>query len=52
VAEPNATYGPGIHEVDAETYHSDPVEVPSLSASIAKLLVNSTPLHAWARTRG
>jgi hypothetical protein len=41
-------YGPGVHEITADAYHSDPTEVPSLSASIAKILVNSTPMHAKA----
>jgi hypothetical protein len=31
----------------AADYHSDPCEVPSLSASIAHLLVSKSPLHAW-----
>jgi len=39
---------PGIHTMSAERYHADPCEQPSLSASIAHLLVNQTPLHAWA----
>lgn len=38
---------PGIHTMPAERYHSDPCEQPSLSASLAHLLVNQTPLHAW-----
>jgi hypothetical protein len=39
---------PGIHSLPAESYHDDPCDRPSLSASIAHLLVNQTPLHAWA----
>jgi len=39
---------PGIHTMSAERYHADPCEQPSLSASIAHLLVNQTPLHAWS----
>lgn len=39
--------GQGIHEIRAEDYHADPCERPSLSASIAALLVNRSPLHAW-----
>lgn len=38
---------PGIYDVDAETYHSDPVETPSLSCSIARMLVRQTPAHAY-----
>jgi hypothetical protein len=37
----------GIFEMDAETYHKDPCRVPSLSASIGKLLVLESPLDAW-----
>lgn len=40
--------GPGVHQIAAETYHTDPCATPSLSASIAKILVNSTPMHAKA----
>lgn len=38
----------GIHAVDAETYHSDPCDTPSLSASIANILINQSPAHAKA----
>lgn len=39
---------PGIYSnVPAHVYHSDPAP-PSLSASIAALLVNRSPRHAWA----
>lgn len=38
---------PGIHTIPSDTYHSDPGREPSLSASVAHLLVNTTPLHAW-----
>lgn len=37
----------GIHTIDAAAYHADPCEAPSLSASIAHLLLSSSPLHAW-----
>lgn len=39
---------PGIHTIPADQYHADPTSQPSLSASIAKLLCNESPLHAWA----
>jgi hypothetical protein len=42
------TLGAGIHTISAERYHADPTDAPALSAHIAHLLVNSTPLHAWA----
>lgn len=35
------------NEISAERYHADPCEAPSLSSSIAQLLVNESPLHAW-----
>lgn len=39
----------GIHDnVPAETYHADPCEQPSLSASIANILVSASPAHARA----
>lgn len=42
---------PGVYDLSAEDYHADPVgPEPSLSASQAKLLVDATPLHAWAAT--
>jgi PDDEXK-like domain of unknown function (DUF3799) len=37
----------GIFTIPADAYHADPCEVPSLSASIAHLLVSKSPLHAW-----
>lgn len=39
---------PGIYPgVTAEQYHKDPVETPSLSSTIAKLLFGRSPRHAW-----
>lgn len=38
---------PGLYEIDAETYHQDPAVVPSLSCSIARMLVRKTPRHAY-----
>lgn len=37
---------PGLHEVAERDYHRDPCPVPSLSASIAKLVL-SCPRKAW-----
>lgn len=38
----------GLHAgVSHEVYHGDPAERPSLSASIAKVLVGRSPSHAW-----
>ncbi len=38
---------PGIYDIEESAYHDDPCAVPSLSSSIAKILINATPLHAW-----
>lgn len=38
---------PGIYDISDEEYRADPCESPSLNASVAKILVNETPLHAW-----
>lgn len=39
---------PGIYtDMPAADYHADPCAAPSLSASIAKILVGQSPLHAW-----
>ena len=38
----------GIHDIGSDTYHSDPCDQPSLSASIANILVNKSPAHARA----
>src|SRR4029077_5767017 len=38
----------GIHfDVPASTYFADPCEGPSLTQSIAKILLEQSPLHAW-----
>jgi len=36
----------GIYTMDAAEYHADPAPDPSLSSSIAKVLLNQTPAHA------
>lgn len=38
---------PGVHVVKELDYHADPCPDPSLSSSIAKVLVSRSPLHAW-----
>jgi hypothetical protein len=39
---------PGIHAgVTASAYHADPCSKPSLSATIAKVLCEQSPAHAW-----
>jgi len=38
----------GIHyNIPAADYHADPCERPSLSSSVAKILLEKTPRHAW-----
>jgi hypothetical protein len=40
--------GPGIYDdVSHEEYHRDPAVTPSLSASVAKILCEHSPKHAW-----
>lgn len=38
---------PGIHTISETAYHADPCPAPSLSSSIAKILLAQTPRHAW-----
>ena len=39
---------PGLYAIDDADYHADALcEAPSLSSTIARLLVNQSPLHAW-----
>ena len=37
---------PGIYDIPADDYHADPTPEPSLSSSIAKVLIARTPRHA------
>lgn len=38
---------PGLYDLPESVYHSDPCPSPSLSSSIAKILLTKSPLHAW-----
>lgn len=38
---------PGIYRLSEDVYHSDPCPCPSLSASIASILVDDCPASAW-----
>ncbi len=38
----------GIYTIPERLYHADPVAVPSLSRSIARLLIDASPAHAYA----
>lgn len=42
---------PGIYALPADTYHADPCAVPSLSSTIARVLLDHSPLHAWTACR-
>lgn len=42
----NAPMKPGLYTMSAEAYHADPAPEPSLSASIAKILLAQSPYHA------
>lgn len=37
---------PGIYTIPSEQYHADPCAVPSLSSSIARILLSKSPAHA------
>ncbi|WP_158547526.1 PD-(D/E)XK nuclease-like domain-containing protein [Rhodovulum sp. 12E13] len=37
----------GLHRLAADKYHADPCPGPSLSSTLAKVLVTRSPLHAW-----
>lgn len=39
--------GEGPHDIDEDRYHSDPCPQPSLSASLAKKMIEKSPWHAW-----
>lgn len=39
--------GTGVHVIDDQTYHADPAPEPSLSATLSKLILDRSPLHAW-----
>lgn len=39
---------PGVHDISAERYHADLLRpVPTLSSTLARLVLNRSPLHAW-----
>jgi hypothetical protein len=39
---------PGFYpDIPADEYHADPCPIPSLSSSIAKIILEQSPLHAW-----
>ena len=44
---PDRISEPGVYSLPPEVYHGDPCAEPSLSSSVAKLLLGRSPLHAW-----
>jgi hypothetical protein len=38
---------PGIHDMTSDSYHALATPTPALSSSIARILLASSPLHAW-----
>ena len=39
--------GAGVHQIDGADYHRDPCPEPSLSSTLAKTMLQQSPLHAW-----
>ena len=37
----------GIHTISEKEYHADPCSEPSLSNSVAKIIIQRSPYHAW-----
>lgn len=47
-AQPRVTIdAPGIYDISEDAYHADPCPQASLSSSIARILINDSPRHAW-----
>lgn len=40
---------PGVYDIDDATYHADPCIEPSLSSSIARVLLKESPRHAYVQ---
>ncbi len=45
-----ATFKPGLQDWTPDQYHADPCPTPALSSSLARTLLDKTPLHAWAQS--
>lgn len=41
--------GPGFYRMTAAAYHADPCEAPSLSSSVAAVMLEKSPAHAMLR---
>jgi hypothetical protein len=37
----------GLHRLPPTRYHADPAPAPSLSSTLARIVLNQSPLHAW-----
>mgnify|MGYP001432796414 CR=1 FL=1 len=46
-APQRVTLGAGVHQISGEEYHADPCPEASLSSTLAKIMLQQTPLHAW-----
>lgn len=42
-----APLGEGLHDIPGPVYHADPAPYPSLSSSIARLIIKQSARHAW-----
>jgi PDDEXK-like domain of unknown function (DUF3799) len=50
IRDRNARVNPGLFDMPAAAYHADcSAGVPSLSSSIAKVMLSDTPRHAWLK---
>lgn len=38
---------PGVQRLTSAEYHADPAPLPSLSATLAKIITRQSPAHAW-----
>jgi len=43
-------FKPGLQDWTPDQYHADPCPAPALSSSLARTILTSTPLHAWAQS--
>jgi hypothetical protein len=50
-AKPKAATPAGVQRLASAAYHADPAPEPSLSATLAKLLLRKSPRHAWTECR-
>lgn len=47
-AQEKTRLSPGVHfDVEDAVYHADPCDRPSLSSTLARTLLDQSPLHAW-----